>query len=73
MVGAIYNPCKFKIGNHLDILSKCINHYLLRYDDVLLMGELKKTLLWILPVSKAQQIQPVLTYCLLMGTVNFKV
>lgn len=39
LIGATYNPSKSKIGNHLNILSECIDHYLPYYDNVLIMGD----------------------------------
>ena len=39
LIGNFYNPCKSMICSHLTFLSKCLDHYLQSYDNVILLGD----------------------------------
>ena len=39
LIGNFYNPCKSMICGHLAFLSKCLDHYLQSYDNVILLGD----------------------------------
>ena len=39
LIGGTYNPCKTMTTNHLNVLSKYIDHHLARYDNIIIMGD----------------------------------
>ena len=39
LLGGIYNPNKSNSTNYLNILSKCLDHYMAQYDNVILLGD----------------------------------
>ena len=38
-IGGVYNPCKSTISRHLNVLCKCLDHYLPNYDNIVIMGD----------------------------------
>ena len=39
LIVGTYNPCRTIIANHLNVLRKCIDHFLLDYDNFVIMGD----------------------------------
>ena len=39
LIGGTYNPCKTTIAAHLNFLSKCMDHYISIYDNIILLGD----------------------------------
>ena len=39
LIVGTYNPCKTTIDNHLKCLSKYLDHYVSRYDNIILLGD----------------------------------